>query len=640
MAKSMKTSEWKERSAGANQATESPKGAISEAPDSSDTARRDRFAGGSIEEAEGVDEPSEAVHEVRAHDDRVASQLGTRGVMINIVIPILILLTGFGFFKVFGLAEPEALVPDDQTLTGQMRRLASAEVVPVRSFQDLGKPLELVVDGVVVPHREVQIAGEVSGRIIEKSPLCRAGNFVSEGQLLVRIDPTDYEQEVIRLTGAREQDYEALKEVDQELANTASTLEIAQQDIDLTQREVDRLRSLPAGFVSEGELDRAQKAVLVARQSLNAVNNQMSLLRARRGRLEASERLATTQLETAKINLERCEIRSPADGMIVREDAELNSFLTRGSPIVTLEDISKAEVALNLRMDQLYWVLDQGTDAPKLGQNEAETLEAIRRVGYSLPPTPAIVEYQITGLAGRTYRWNGMLVRYDGIGMDTRSRTVPGKVEVESPDQVIVDEGRSPLAATPSALVRGMFVRVRLQIQPRTPLVVIPAVAMRPGNRVWQFVPDPAVLESAAPKASLAATDSNGNSVADPSANGDQLVSETAAGSAEPPPESADSATPPPPDDVVSPFDPREWLAGRVVIHEDVAPIDELRLADDDQAGTDSAGRAVRRYWVCAVGDNSLVDGDWLITSPLGEVGMAAGETGHAVRVNRSEMRP
>ncbi|TVP97281.1 MAG: hemolysin D [Planctomycetaceae bacterium] len=639
----MKTSDWQGRSAGANRPTDSPEGTISAAPDSSETAKGEDFAGSSIDEAEGVDEPSEAVHEVRAHEDRVASQLGTRGVMVNIVIPILILLTGVGFVKVFGSAEPEARMPDDQTLAGRMRRLPPAEVVPVRSFQELGKPLELVVDGVVVPHREVQIAGEVSGRIIEKSPLCRAGNFVSEGQLLVRVDPTDYEQEVVRLTDAREQDYEALKEVDQELANAALTLEIAQQDVDLTQREIARLRSLPAGFVSEGELDQAQKAVLVARQSWTTVNNQMSLLRARRGRLEASERLATTQLETAKINLERCEIRSPADGMIVREDAELNSFLTRGSPIVTLEDISKAEVALNLRMDQLYWVLDQGTDAPKPGQNETETLEAIRRVGYSLPPTPAIVEYQITGLAGRTYRWNGMLVRYDGIGMDTQSRTVPVKVEVEAPDQVIVDEGRSPLAATPSALVRGMFVRVRLQIQPRTPLVVIPAVAMRPGNRVWQFVPDPGVLESAAPAGS-SSSDLAGDAAADQSAGGERLVSEAAAGPAESPPVAADTAAPPvPADDVVGRFDPREWLAGRVVIHQDVAPIDELRLQEDGETGSarsDRSGRPIRRYWVCAVGDNSLADGDWLITSPLGEVGMEAGETGHAVRVSQSEMRP
>lgn len=589
------------------------------------------------------EEIGEAVHEVRSHPDRLGNRLAGQGLMINVVIPILILLAGVGVVRVLGSVEPKARQPDDQTLLGRMRRLPPADVVQVRSLQEIGKPLELVVDGVVVPHQEVQIAAEVSGRVIEKSPLCRAGNYVTEGQLLVRIDPTDYLQEVTRLTFAQEQDYQALREVEQEIVNARRTLEIVRKDVELAEGEANRLRRLPTGFVSEGELDQAQKAVLASQQNELAVNNQISLLESRRGRLEASRGLATAQLKTAQINLDRCEIRSPANGVIVREDAELNSFLTRGAPIITLEDISKAEVAVNLRMDQLYWVLDQGSERLSPGQNDSEVFEAIRRVGYSLPPTPAVVEYQITGLAGRTFRWAGTLVRYDGIGMDTRSRTVPVKVVVDSPDQVIAEVGQSPLAASPSALVRGMFVRVRLQIQPQTPLVVIPAVAMRPGNRVWQFVEDAGVLESgtsgeAGAEAELAQGSQTLTSAtgADADGDGDGQPGEPTAPNAEP---AASGGA------VVegSDFEPRDWVAGRVVILADIAPIDTLRLGEwsgEAPQETDPAGRPVRRFWVCAVPENSLVGGDWLITSPLGDLGIAAGDTGYPVRVKRTEMQP
>ena len=104
---------------------------------------------------------------------------------------------------------------------------------------------------------------------------------------------------------------------------------------------------------------------MIAIQSRIGYENQLNLLAARRNKYEASERLATTQLRSAEINLERTKIYSPVDGVIVRENAELNSFIQRGSPIVTLDDVSKAEVAVNLRMDQLHWVLDQQRQPPE-----------------------------------------------------------------------------------------------------------------------------------------------------------------------------------------------------------------------------------------------------------------------------------
>lgn len=570
------------------------------------------LAGAADGPAEGYDPP------VREPETGVVRPVGplssVRGLLFNVVLPLLILGVGFGVVKWLGAVEAKARPADDQTLAGRLRRLPAVDVTRVRSLQELGKPLELSVDGVVVPHREVKIATEVSGRVIEKSPLCRAGNFVAKGQLLVQIDPTDYEQEVLRLTQMREQDYEALKEVDQEVANAELSLNIALEDVKLAQREVDRLRQTPAGFVSEGEIDKSEKALLVSNQNRIAIENQKSLLAARRGRLEASERLATTQLETAKINLERCRIVSPADGMIVSEDAELNSFIVRGSPIITLEDISKAEVAVNLRMDQLYWVLDQVGNGLAPHADEAETLAAVQREGYSLPQTPAIVEYEIAGMSGRTYRWNGMLVRYDGIGMDSRTRTMPVKIEVDQPDHVIIEDGSTKLTTSPSALVRGMFVRVKLLIQPKTPLVVIPATAMRPGNRVWQFVEDATVLDQPAVQPTT----------------GDEAAGQE-------PPKAAAGSSPPPdnmPDEL--PFNAADWLAGRVVIHEGISPVDTLRLSDDE-AGLEKelrlSTRGGRRYWVCAVGEGQIREGDHLITSPLSDLGLDAGAAVFPVRV-------
>lgn len=539
------------------------------------------------------------------------------GLLFNIIIPLAVLSVGAGVVVALGSIEPDSRLADDDSREGRLRRLPAASVMNVLSLDEIDKPLELRVDGVVVPYREVAIAAEVSGRVITKSPQCEAGRYVKQGQLLVEIDPTDYQQDIDRLTRMREQDYEALKEVDQEIINGKRLVELATDDVTLQEREVKRFESMPSGYASQGELDRARKSLLTAVQNKVSFENQLSLLAARRSKLEAAERLATTQLRTAEINLERTKIYSPVDGVIVQENAELNSFIQRGSPIATLNDVSKAEVAVNLRMDQLHWVLDQNRASENNSLRQPEASLSLNSPGasdsvspgYSLPPTPAVIEYEISGRTDTKFRWDGMLVRYDGIGLDPKSRTVPVVIVVDQPHHFEGGKVDRDRATTPSPLVRGMFVTVRLLIRPKTPLVAIPSVAIQPGNRVWQFVPDESVLVSGTPDGAQPET----IMVASPNESSTKVDAATAASLVS--------------DD--DDFDAALWQAGRVMIRRDVVPVDSLWLSvgdddDDDDATTKENRRngsknSDRRYWICEIAGGEMKGGDWIVGSPLGE---------------------
>lgn len=562
----------------------------------------------------------------RAKNDPSSNTM-MRSILYNIVIPIAILSLGVGVVVALGSISPTAREEDDQSPAGRMRRLPAAEVSKVLSLADIGKPLELRVDGVVVPYREIELAAEVAGRIVEKSPSCEAGNYVSKGDFLFKIDDTDYAQEVERLTKMREQDYAALQEVDQEVANTRRVLDLADKDVTIQEGEVKRLESMPAGFASQVELDQSKKALLASMQNRLSYENQLTLLAARRNKLEAAERLATTQLRGAEINLERTKVYSPVDGVVVRENVELNSFIQRGSSMVTLEDVSKAEVAVNLRMDQLQWVLDQrregepteiklsdiNLESPKTDSPDS-TRASLSQPGYSLPRTPAIIEYTIAGRNDMTFQWSGNLVRYSGIGLDARSRTVPVVVVVDQPRQFTgkrSGDSEEP-QASPSPLVRGMFVSVRLQIQPTTPLLAIPSVAIQPGGRVWQFVPDDAVLVSSGPKvdATTPAKVPAAAPVESSKASTDEPASKSAPDKSA---KTASGATEPK-------FNAADWQAGRVVVRRGVVPVDSLWLpADERQESERGNGKKERRFWICEIKDSPMSGGDWVVTSPLGE---------------------
>jgi multidrug efflux pump subunit AcrA (membrane-fusion protein) len=520
--------------------------------------------------------------------------------MINFVIPILLLSAAAAVVMLLGTVEPEQRPAADTTRAGRLRALPPVRVESLRSLESTGEQLHLEVDGTVVPFREARVAAEVAGRVIFKAVECEAGSYVKEDQLLMRIDPTDYQLEVQRLSRLQEQEYEALGEVDQEMLNTKRLIDVAQQDVALQQKEVDRQKALPAGFASRAEIDQANRALLASTQQLVIVENQLDLLRKRRVRLEASERLAATQLKAAEVNLSRVEIRAPIEGVIVNEDADLNTFVARGDMLVTIEDTSKVEVATNLRMDQLYWVLDQ--QGKKVDESER---------GYNLPETPAIIEYQLSGREDLVYRWHGRLLSYDGIGLDPVTRTVPVRVVVDNPSEYFDATGKVKSVRGATALVRGMYVQVQLLIQPQTRLVVIPARALQPGNRVFQFVPDESVLGDAARDVSskdempvgARAKDARPEPEFESAPQGNDAVAEEA--SKEP-----------------GRFDPSRWEPGRVFVRQSVNPVDSLTMDDDSQPNdamhSEFAGQ--NRMWVCEVRDESLQGGSYVVVSPLGSV--------------------
>ena len=514
--------------------------------------------------------------------------------LFNIAIPILLILIGVVIVRSFGVAEAKPLPPPDTSAAAVLESLPATRVERIRSLQETGRQLELVIDGNVVPFREANLSSEVAGRVIYKSPACEAGSVVTAGEVLMRIDPTDYELEVERLRRQREQEYRALGEVDQEMANTRRSIEVAQEDVKLQRKEVERQTALKE-FASQSEVDRAKGGLLQASQALVTLENQLDLLRSRRSRLEASEQLAATQLRSAEINLARCEVAAPISGVIVSEQADLNTFVSRGTPLLTIEDTTKVEVAATMRMDQLQWVLDQDTSSSDTD-------------GYDLPDTPAIIEYEVAGRRGAVKRWHGTLVSYDGIGIDPNTRTVPVRILVDDPTHFVDNDGRMKQADRTTALMRGMFVRVRLQLEPKQDLVVVPARALRPGNRVWKFEADRAVLQQAIAEAERKAAEASELRAG----SGDQAATEDT--------ETQDTSATDKPE---SKFDPQQWQPGLVTLSGAVYPIDALQLAGDqgDQPSDIAPSlQTTRRWWVCESTESDLIGGDYVVVSPLNSV--------------------
>ena len=522
----------------------------------------------------------------------------TQNLLINFLAPLALLATAGYTFISLGTVEPPKRPDADTSRAGRLRALPPIRIEPIERLDTEKTPLFLEVDGTVVPFEEANVAAEVSGRILTKTEKCEAGSYVNQGDLLMEIDPEDYELEVQRLTQQKDQEYQRLVELDQQMLNSQRLIDVAEQDVEIQKKEIARLKALPDGFASQSEIDQASRSQLSSRQQLVTLQNQLDLQKKQRSRIEASEKLATTQLRAAEVNLRRTKIVAPIDGIVVNEKADLNTFVTRGSPLFTIENTSKVEVSTSLRMDQLYWILDQ---------NAAENIDPTS--SYDLPATEAIIEYQVTGRRGMVHRWKGRLLSYDGIGLDPRTRTVPVRVIVDEPSQSYEHQDESSAKQSKTPLVRGMFVQVRLLIRPKTQLYVIPTKALQPGNRIYQFTPDETILEPTS-------SENSQDSIAF-KASGDNL-----------PGENSDFK---PKEFAPAEFAPEDWLPGRVHVRKEVIPVNSLAIGNfqqnqeniDKQATKELASKAAGKdseFWVCEVVGFDEDEAKYVVTSPLGTV--------------------
>lgn len=347
---------------------------------------------------------------------------------------------------------------------------ASVPVVEVTAVEPHHAGIDFEVDGVVIPFRQIEVPAEVAGRVAYRSENCRIGRTVRQGELLLRIDPQDYELEVGRLDEQRKQAEAEIHELDVETAAGTRQIELAQEDLAIKRREVERYERIDdPGVYSKSEIDTARLKELQARDAVQTEVDRLELLTARRQRLTSARELASRQSEKARLDLARTEIHSPIDGVITREPMEQGCYVARGGVAVVIQDMSCMEIKCSLQMHQMHWLWQSG---------EADAASQTRRSGYRFPETPATVIYE---LGGRSYRWDGTLADYAGVQVDPQTRMVPCRVYVREP----AEPGRASAADAPPGLMAGMFVTVQVHAKPKLPLFRIPETAVQPGNKVW-----------------------------------------------------------------------------------------------------------------------------------------------------------
>jgi len=179
--------------------------------------------------------------------------------------------------------------------------------------------------GVVKPSKTIQLKPRVGGEVVAVSPQFVPGNLVSQGQWLIKLDPTDFE---IALERARSE---------------------------LTKAE-------SAYAIEQGEQIRAQKAFDLVSKTIASDNKALILRQPQLKQAEAEVKTAQAVVRQAEIELERTVIAMPFSGQILSREANLGSQLTPGNVLADVIGTKTYWIESNIPLSQLAWLAAPASD--------------------------------------------------------------------------------------------------------------------------------------------------------------------------------------------------------------------------------------------------------------------------------------
>jgi RND family efflux transporter MFP subunit len=277
--------------------------------------------------------------------------------------------------------------------------------VDVYSVESMGFQELLSGFGTVRADREVILAAQVSGEIIDVHPQLEVGYQVTAGKLittpanpsvqraadqLLKIDPRDYEQRVeqaanriAELNTEIAQLKVQKKNVDRQVAKGGAVLKTLSEEYERLKKAVVRKVGTPS------DLNKALLEVQRYNDTLIQLDNQSASIPLQ---IEAAQqRLLTSESEKrrAENDLQRTLITPPFDGVLSEVFVEQGQYVQAGEPLVRLTDLSIVEIPVALSFEDFLQLQQEmeGGRRPEVALAENESVENVWH-GYVVRTSP------------------------------------------------------------------------------------------------------------------------------------------------------------------------------------------------------------------------------------------------------------
>jgi HlyD family secretion protein len=293
--------------------------------------------------------------------------MSTRGKVILIVAGVVV-MAGFVSLSAAKRRQPSVDV--------RLEKVAKRNLVAV-----------VTASGKIEPKKSVDILSDIMGRIVTLP--VKEGDLVRKGQLLVSIDPTQYQAGVERAQAG--------------VASAQANVAQARANLDQAQRAYNRARDV-----------RTQNPQLISQESVEQLETQQAVAIANFDAAQRAVEQARANLRDAQDQLRKTTIISPLDGRVTRlavENGEVavpGTFSRQTGLLMTVSDMSVIEA----------WVQVDETDVVRvhLGDSVEVSIDAIPDTTF----TGRVTKIANSSIAGAGTSTSGLQTAAQAVDFEVR----------------------------------------------------------------------------------------------------------------------------------------------------------------------------------------------------------------------------
>ncbi len=218
----------------------------------------------------------------------------------------------------------------------------------------------VATDDAFVDGHVYNISARITGHV--KSVLVEDNQHVTKGEVIVKLDPADYQSKVADASAALDMAKNDTSSDYAQLGSVKAALSRAQANKELADRDTSRGEELyRRGIISKSDMDKLKTASEVAaaqlKEASEAVRKAVALFGISvKGGSEAKVAQKKAELVAARLNLSYVDIYAPSDGFITRKSVEPGNNVQPGQPLMALVQLGETWITANYKESQLTYV--------------------------------------------------------------------------------------------------------------------------------------------------------------------------------------------------------------------------------------------------------------------------------------------
>ena len=391
----------------------------------------------------------------------------------KIMLPVLVLIGAVGIAGMLQATKPE-LAPAPAEERSWLVSTVGTKIGTIRP--------EIVAFGEIVALRDAELRTPGVGKIIATSPAFVDGGRVRAGELLVAIDPFDYELTLGEANAALAEASAHLVELEAQIVVETSGLKRDDEQMALTERELGRRTKLKeSGVGTDKSIDDVRMQWSERDEARVGRRENLRAWRARADQTRATIERNELLVKRAERNLADTKIVAPFDGYLSETSGTIGKELNLGDRLGRLVDLSTLEARVHLS-DAIYGRLI--ADGATLAD---QPVTVIWRAGSA----ETRFEARLARVDGRVDHKTGGVELYARLAPTTGDTPLrPGAfVELRLPDRAYDNAAQLPETAlhderTVYAVEDGRLVPRAVDLLARIGNDVVVRGALKPGDVV------------------------------------------------------------------------------------------------------------------------------------------------------------